>query len=54
MILISIFIIYISISVIFMGCLIYTLDKKYKIEINKLHIYYNEKYDWDLNNEDYI
>ena len=53
MIILSFIIIYISISVIFMGSLFYALDKKYKTEINKLHIYYNEKYDYDINDLNY-
>jgi len=53
MIILSFIIIYISVSVMTMGSLFYALDKKYKIEINKLHIYYNEKYDYDINDLNY-
>ena len=53
MIILSFIIIYISVSILTMGSLMYTLDKKYKIEINKLHIYYNEKYDYDINDLNY-
>ena len=54
MIIISILIIYISISIFFIIGLVYALDSKYQTEINKLHIYYNEKYEYDLCHLDYV
>tara|TARA_R110002126_G_scaffold290431_2_gene447364 strand:+ start:440 stop:601 length:162 start_codon:yes stop_codon:yes gene_type:complete len=46
---ISFLIIYASCSLLLIFCLAHILEKKYQSEINRLHIYYQEKYDWDLN-----
>jgi|TARA_R110000796_G_scaffold212841_1_gene328968 hypothetical protein len=46
---ISFLILYAIFCLLLIFCLAQILEKKYQKEINRLHVYYHEKYIWDLN-----